>query len=195
MIDSINSSIESMRGEEAREVKDSDLPSNLQIMLSGVNNSRAIDFLFSSNLDKLLDKLMNSLESGDIEKVLQNEEQLEKIFSSLGFGEGTFKGPVSKRIIQSIQSSVDSKKFNTMTSKLKKIRLIIVNLKRQSRFLKDSELQKKYNDAVYAIEKVIKLIAKIYRNRRIISKRVFDGLSNIVNEDFIPEEVLDSIEF
>ena len=79
MIDSINTSIESMRNTEKEEIKDSDLPSNLQLMLSGVTNSRAIDFLFSTNLDKLMDKLLYMLESGEIEKILQNEEKNEYI--------------------------------------------------------------------------------------------------------------------
>ena len=88
-----------------------------------------------------------------------------------------------------------SKKFNTMTSKIQKIQLIMKNLKRQAKYLKDPELQKKYRDSVFAIEKVIKLIAKVYRNRRIISKRVIDGLANIVKEDYIPEETLETLEF
>lgn len=195
LIDSINSSIEEMRSSPKSEIKDSDLPSNLQIMLSGVTNSRAVDFLFSSNLDKLIEKLLNSLESGEIERILQNEEQLNSMFSSLGFGEGTFKGPISKRILSSIQSSIDSQKFNTMKSKLKKVQLIMRNLKRQAKYLKDPETQKKYNDAVYAIEKVVRLVAKIYRNRKIISKRVLNGLSNIVNEDHDSGETLEFLEF
>lgn len=195
MIDSINASIESMRNTEKEEIKDSDLPSNLQLMLSGVTNSRAIDFLFSTNLDKLMDKLLYMLESGEIEKILQNEEKMNTLFRSMGLGEGSFKGPVSKSILQNIQRSLDSKKFNTMTSKIQKIQLIMKNLKRQAKYLKDPELQKKYRDSVFAIEKVIKLIAKVYRNRRIISKRVIDGLANIVKEDYIPEETLETLEF
>jgi hypothetical protein len=195
MIDSINASIESMRNTEKAEIKDSDLPSNLQLMLSGVTNSRAIDFLFSSNLDKLMDKLLYMLESGEVEKILQNEERMNSLFSSMGLGEGSFKGPVSKAIIQNIQRSLDSKKFNTMKSKLRKVQLIMKNLKRQGKYLNDPELQKKYKDAVYAIERVIKLIATIYRNRRIVSRRVMDGLANIVKEDYIPEEILEKLEF
>jgi hypothetical protein len=195
VIDNINISIESMRSNEKEEIKNSDLPSNLQLMLSGVTNSKAIDFLFSANLDKLIEKLLNMLESGEIEKILQNEEKMNNLFGSVGIGRGTFKGPVSKSIIQNIQRSLDSKKFNNMKSKLRKIQLIIKNLRKQAKYLKDPELQKKYKEAVYAIEKVIKLVASIYRNRRIISKRVLDGLTNIVKEDYIPEETLEALVF
>jgi hypothetical protein len=195
VIDNINISIESMRSNEKEEIKNSDLPSNLQLMLSGVTNSKAIDFLFSANLDKLIEKLLNMLESGEIEKILQNEEKMNNLFGSVGIGRGTFKDPISKSIIQNIQRSLDSKKFNNMKSKLRKIQLIIKNLRKQAKYLKDPELQKKYKEAVYAIEKVIKLVASIYRNRRIISKRVLDGLTNIVKEDYIPEETLEALVF
>jgi hypothetical protein len=195
VIDNINTSIESMRSNEKEEIKNSDLPSNLQLMLSGVTNSKAIDFLFSANLDKLIEKLLNMLESGEIEKILQNEEKMNNLFGSVGIGRGTFKGPVSRSIIQNIQRSLDSKKFNNMKSKLRKIQLIIKNLRKQAKYLKDPELQKKYKEAVYAIEKVIKLVASIYRNRRIISKRVLDGLTNIVKEDYMPEETLEALVF
>jgi len=192
LIDDINQSIEDIRSSNV-EIKDSDLPSNLQLMLSGVSDSRAIDFLFSGNIDKLLEKLFKLIESGDIEKILGNEEQMEKVFKSMGFGEGSFKGPVSKSILSSITNSMDSRKYNMMKSNLRKVKMLLKNLNRQSKYFKDPGQKKKYKDAVHAIKKVIQVAAKIYKNRRIVSKRVFDGLSNIVTEDYMPEEKLIAI--
>jgi len=192
LIDDINNSIEDMRSSKV-EIKDSDLPSNLHLMLSGVSDSRAIDFLFSGNIDRLLEKLFKLIESGDIEKILGNEDQIEKIFSSMGFGEGSFKGPVSKAVIAGVAKSIDSKKFNNMKSNLRKAKLLLKNLNRQAKYFKEPTQKKKYKEAVYAIKQVMKMTAKIYRNRNIISKRVYSGLTNIVSEDFMPIESLTKI--
>lgn len=192
LLDDVNGSIDEMRSKKI-EVKDSELPSNLSLMIPGLSSSRAIDFLFSGNVDVLLDKLFNMVASGDIEKILQNEEKMKEVFQAFGFGEGSFEGPVSKSVIRSIQASTESAKFNKMKSNLRKAQLVIKNLERQARFLKDKEQRKKYEEAIYAIKKVLKIAAKIYKNRNLINKKVKRGLSNIVNEDIDPNERIEAI--
>jgi len=192
IMDDINDSISTIQNKKI-EIKNEDLPSNLKLILGGVSDSRAIDFLFSNNIDKLLEKLFNLISSGNIEKILDNEEEIKNIFSNIGFGEGSFEGPVSKTIISNIKASIESAKFYKVKNNMEKVLVILKNLERQSRYFKDPEQKRKYNEAVYAIKQVIKFTAKIYKNRKIITSKVFSGLNNIVREETYKEEVLEKL--
>ena len=64
------------------------------------------------------------------------------------------------------------------------------NLNKTKKSLEDPVERKKYEDAVYAIKKVIRFVGKIYRNRKIINNRVAAGLRNIVNENEINESLV-----
>jgi len=193
LLDEINQNAEEIRNKKT-EVKDSDLPSNLNIMLSGISDSKAINFLFSNNIDKLIEKLLALANSGDIDKLLSNEEAIKQFFKVLGFGEGSFEGKISKTVISSIRSSVDSAKFNKTKSSMKKAILVVKNLERAKQTLSSAEEKKKYDDTIYSIKKIFRLIAKIYKDRRVINNRVISGLSNIVNESE-SLEVLETIEY
>ena len=193
LLDEINQNAEEIRNKKT-EVKDSDLPSNLNIMLSGISDSKAINFLFSNNIDKLIEKLLALANSGDIDKLLSNEEVIKQFFKVLGFGEGSFEGKISKTVISSIRSSVDSAKFNKTKSSMKKAILVVKNLERAKQTLSSAEEKKKYDDTIYSIKKIFRLIAKIYKDRRVINNRVISGLSNIVNESE-SLEVLETIEY
>jgi len=190
--DEINNSISELK-EKKIEIKDEDLPSTMRIMLSGISNSKALDFLFSTNIDKLLEKLFASVNSGNLDKIIDNEEEIKRIFISLGFGEGSFEGPISKAVLQNIKSSVESNKFLRIKSNFKKAIFVVKSLERQQKFIKDSYLKKKHADAVYAIKNILRFISKIYKNRKIINSRVFNGLNNIVKEDYEIEEKLVSL--
>lgn len=177
----INSDAEEMRNKKI-EVKDSDLPSNLKIMLSGVEDNKALQFLFSNNIDKLIDQMLMLVATGNIEKLLGNEDAINSFFKNLGFGEGSFSGNVSKMVMKSMQNSVNSAKFAKTNSNLKKALLIMKNLERAKKGFTDKKQIKKYEDAIYAIKKVFRIVAKIYKNRKLVNNRVLRGLSNVVNE-------------
>ena len=186
LIKSIDSSIEDLKNHKADLSK---LPSNFEILVRGVSSNKAIDAIFSSKLDGVISKLLDGIQSGDVERILQNEELIENLATSI-FGEKSFKGPVSNTILNTISSTMNSVKYNTMKSALgktgigiKKVRMVMKNLKKgEGNFSKDPELLQKYRDAVYAIKKTLKFISRIYRSRKIINRKVFDGLSNVVYE-------------
>lgn len=187
LIDSINNSIEDIQKHPAKIDK---LPSNLEIMVKGVTNSKAIDFLFSNNIDNILNILFKAIENGNIEEIFNNEDKIKKLTDNI-FGNGSFEGPISRTVLNSIQSSLQSKKYNEMKSNLgkvvtvlKKKNLIIKNLKNAGKnFKNNKELMKKYNDTIYAIKRVLKLAEKVYLARKQINDNVFKGLNNIVHEE------------
>jgi hypothetical protein len=193
MINQVNSDIDHMR-KNKKEVKDSDLPSNLKIMLSGISDSKAIEFLFSHNIDKMLERLFSLFMSGDIDTILSNKDKIKELFQELGFGEGSFEGPVSKRIMMSMNASINSGNFSKLESNMRKALFVIGNLERESKNIKGKREREKYNEAVNAIKQVMRFAAAIYRNRKIINNKVIKGLQNIVKEDTTLEEKLISIE-
>jgi hypothetical protein len=182
LINEINKSADELRKKKI-EVKEKDLPSNMSLMFTGVSNSKALDFLFSSRLDTLLEKLMTLAMSGElmtnIEKFFTNEEDIKKLFDSIGFGEGTFEGPVSKTILQSIQDSMESDKYKKAKNDTQKIKTIYKNLKvKWFSFWNKPKERKKFEEAMYAIEKILKIVAQVYKNR----VKLLKGLGNIVTE-------------
>lgn len=186
LLDSINSSIEDIRSHPTKVEK---LPSNLEIMVRGVSDSKAVDFLFSSQLESILVSMFDSIQSGNIEKIIENEGIVKQATEFL-FGKGAFQGPISNRVLTSISNSMTSYKYNTIKSllgktvtQMKKMNFIIRNLERSGKSIKDKEELKKYKDAVYAIKRVLRLAAKIYHNRKILNRRVYEGVKNIVNEE------------
>jgi len=75
-------------------------------------------------------------------------------------------------------------------TKLKKIRMILKNLKNNSKIFKnDDKKYKQYLEAVYAIKQVLKFAAIIYKNRKIVNTKVFKGINNIVHEDIEIDEI------
>lgn len=188
-LDEINDTVDEIRNKKI-EVSDADLPTNLSIMLSGISNSNAINFLFSNNVDRLIQKLFDLVASGDINKILDNEETMKRMFSMLGFGEGAFEGKISRAVISTIKHSTDSMNFNRTKSSLRKVMIVMNNLNRMKKTIEDPVERKKYEDAVYAVKRVIRFVGKIYRNRKIINNRVAAGLRNIVNENEINESLV-----
>ena len=188
LITSLNSSIEDIRQHPTKVDR---IPSNFEIMVRGISSSSALDMLFSPKIDDLLNNLFKQIETGNFDKILSNQDSIEKLMNSL-FGEGSFKGPVSQSVLNSISATVQSRRYQEMKSNLgksmvalKKSNLVLKNLQKNKKQFKDKpEEYKKYKDAVYAIKQVLKFAARIYRNRKIINKKVFDGLNNIVHENF-----------
>ena len=188
LITSLNSSIEDIRQHPTKVER---IPSNFEIMVRGISSRSALDMLFSPKIDDLLNNLFKQIETGNFDKILSNQDSIEQLMNSL-FGEGSFKGPVSQSVLNSISATVQSRRYQEMKSNLgksmvalKKSNLVLKNLQKNKKQFKDKpEEYKKYKDAVYAIKQVLKFAARIYRNRKIINKKVFDGLNNIVHENF-----------
>jgi hypothetical protein len=182
LLGEVNDSIEEMRNKKIK-ITAKDLPSNIELMLPGIPAVKSLNFLFSGKLDQLLDTLFNLIISGDFEKIVKSEEDLKDFLKSTGIGTGSFEGPVSRAVITSIQSSINSAKFAKLEDKAKQAVLISKNLKKNRKNIKDKEQLKKYNEAVFAIESVVKLFAKIYKNRKFIHNKIYKGLYNVVNEN------------
>ena len=194
LIDSLNNSIKDIHDHPTKTDK---LPSNFEILVRGVTDSKAIDFLFSSGIDRLIENLFKKIESGDFSAIIENKDMLQDIMDSV-FGEGSFKGPISQAVLNNIQASVQSRRYAEMKSflgktvtTLKKVQLIMKNLEKGKKgFERNSEEYKKYSEAVYAIKQVLRFAMRVYKNRSLINKKVFDGLNNIVHEDFEYDEPL-----
>lgn len=186
LVGSLNDTIEELHNTPFKIDK---LPSNFEILVRGVSDSKALDFLFSSKLDGIIEKLFSLIGSGDFESLLSNTDAISKLMDTL-FGEGSFRGPVSQSILNNVQSTLSSGKYYKMKSclgktmtRIKKINFVLKNLERgKKNFKKDSSEYQKYIDSVYAIKQVLKLVLRILRNRQAFSLRVLDGLHNIVHE-------------
>jgi hypothetical protein len=189
IISEINNSVDKIRKTKPKKIRDEDLPSNVSLMLSGITNSKAIDFLFSQRLDVLLEKLIGLIMSGEllvnVEKFFTNEDELKKFFDSLGFGKGSFEGPISQTILGTIRKSMDSKKYSEMKGDVEKITLVYKNLKMKWwSFWNKPDLRKKYEQAMKAIEVILMTVSNVYKNRL----KIIKGLGNIVVESVDLEE-------
>lgn len=185
LVAEINRSAQSIRNKKKsiKNIDERDLPSNFSLMLSGVPGSKAFQTLFSTRLDVLMDNLMNIALSGDlmsnIEKFLSNEDELKKFLESLGFGEGSFEGPVSKTILDTVRNSIESMEYVKMDNDAKKVAFVYKKLRMKWwSFWNKPDLRKKYEQAMRAIIDILEVVAKVYRNR----ERIVKGLGNIVNE-------------
>lgn len=187
-LEDLNNSIEELQKQKNDSIDEKDIPSNFKIIMSGVSDSKALDFLFSSGLDKIVDKLFELITVGNFENLNNSLDQVNEIFEKLGLGEGSFEGPVSKTLVTNIQRSISSINFNKTKSNIKKCLLVIKNLKQQSKIIDDKEIKKKYLESVYALKRVLKLVAKIYKARKLIDEKVKRGLKNIIKEQLNTEE-------
>ena len=187
-LEDLNNSIEELQKQKNDSIDEKDIPSNFKIIMSGVSDSKALDFLFSSGLDKIVDKLFELITVGNFENLNNSLDQVNKIFEKLGLGEGSFEGPVSKTLVANIQRSISSINFNKTKSNIRKCLLVIKNLKQQSKVIDDKEIKKKYLESVYALKRVLKLVAKIYKARKLIDEKVKRGLKNIIKEQLNTEE-------
>ena len=195
LIDSINSSIEDIRNHPT---KITELPSNFEIMVRGVQDAEGIESLFSPKVDKIISSMFSSIEKMDYTKILENKDIIMRIMDGI-FGKGSFRGPVSTTVLNSIQATVMSQKYNETKkylgktlNTLRKCNLVMKNLQRQQKnFKRGTEEYEKYKEAVDAIRAVLKFTARVYRNRKIINKKVYKGIHNIIHENYEIDEALD----
>jgi hypothetical protein len=193
MLAEINKNADQIRKKKIK-VKDSDLPGNVRLMLTGLNSSKTLDFIFSSRLDVLLDKLMDLITTGElmsnVEKFFSNEDEIKKLFGSMGFGEGSFEGPVSKTILSSIKDSMENPKYLTMKSDIDKVKYVYkkLNMKWWSFWNKPVE-RKKFEKAMDAIKQILLIINQVYKNRL----KIIEGLGNIVTESVQQPIIIEKI--
>lgn len=152
------------------------------IIISGIKDDDALKFLFSPTTEHVIEKLIDNILSGDFENLVTNIDIGKKMFDTAGVGDGLFKGVIGQSIIENIQQTMNAEKFRKMKNKFLKIRMVLKNLEKQKKLIQDPVAKEKYEDAVYAIKQALKMIIKIYRNRKLINSRVINGLKNIVVE-------------
>lgn len=190
LINTIGSAIDSIKNSTSDINKNSaKLPGTIEIMMTGINGETALTSIFSPQIDKLLTKLFDLVMSGDFEKILAYEDEITAISNAI-FGEGSFKGPVSRRVLNSIQNTMTSYKYATTKSflgktmtNMKKMSLVMKNLKKEEKKIDNPEELEKYRKAVYAIKKVLKMAAKVYSARKEVNDQVLAGIKNIVHEE------------
>ena len=113
----------------------------------------------------------------------------------MGIGTGFFNGRIGGRVVETIKNSVNSVKFQKTSSKIKKVLLILKNLKRNIKTYNDPIERQKYEEALYAIKSVISVIATIYKNRKKINGKVVKGLNNIIFEETDETIKIDKVTF
>lgn len=178
---SINKSITTMQKGKPTKVQ---IPSNFQIMLSGVTDQIGLTTLFSPKVDAIVGKLFDSIFNGRTNAVESAANNLDNIMDTIGINsEKSFEGPISKTVVDSITNSVNSEKFNSTKSKIRKCLIILKDLERKRSDFEDDASKKKYSDSVYAVKQTLKIVAKILKQRSLITERLKRGLANIVNED------------
>jgi len=178
LISSINKEIDEIKDNPT---KTKELPSTFKILLSGISSQGGINTLFSPEIDKILENFVDLFISGKIDTLLLNEEKLKEIFETIGIGEGSFEGPISKTVIASIQNSMQSFKYLKMKSKLRKMMLVFKELKQKAKNF-HGEDRKKYDEAVYSCKQLLRIIQKVYKNRKLVNERMKKGLSYLLKE-------------
>lgn len=186
LIDSLNSSLDSIN---KYDVKPSDkLPSDFEILMSGINGQSGRNYLFSPTIDKLISNIFELIVNGDYSTIIKYQDTIKKI-SDYIFGKGSFQGPISTKILNSIQNTRTSMKYNTMKQYLgktlgtyKKIRMIEKNLEHDGKSLPKDQ-KEKYDEAMYAIKQLLKVAARIYKSRKLVNKKVYNGVHNIIHEE------------
>lgn len=196
-IDDINDSVNSLEKSDLKKISPKDLPSNMSFLLQGIGDSpNSLNFLFSNNLDKVIDKFFNMAMDGEFDSLIKGLDKLATMSNKAGIGSNTvFEGPIGSGIIKNIQSTVNSVKFQKMKifKMTRQLSLVVRNLKKESKKIKDPVMKKKNEDAIYAIQKLIKVAAIVYRNRKIVDDRLKVGIKNIVTEDHEHIERLERI--
>ena len=181
--------------EDVKVYEPKDVPEEIKISVEGVSSINGINFLYSSGVSNLLEKLFSLIAKGDFTKISEMTDKINPIMDKYKFGEGKYTGKISKAIITSIKNSLNSEKFNKSKSDLRKGLIVLKNLNKKAKeFSGDKELQKKFNDAVYAIKKIVIFANKIIKNRKIINKKVVSGFKSLITEDNEYDERLEKIE-
>lgn len=193
-IDSINNSIDVMRSneKELKSVSADELPSDFKLMMTGSNISpHILNLLFDTKLDKVIDIVLNKFLSGDFDTINRYIQSIGEMFGRFTGGTNLFKGPIFEKIMGTINACLNSQKFANTKVKIRKAMLLIKELKNRAKEFVEPKMQEKYMQAVYAIKEVMRFIAKIYNNRKIITNKVLKGLNFAIHEEMCIDEDLD----
>lgn len=175
--------------------KQNKTPEFISTQIDGIPSIKAIDFLFSPQIDKVIDTLLDVCINGKFDAMLDGLSRFVKTFDGMGIGTGFFNGRIGGRVVETIKNSVNSVKFQKTSSKIKKVLLILKNLKRNIKTYNDPIERQKYEEALYAIKSVISVIATIYKNRKKINGKVVKGLNNIIFEETDETIKIDKVTF
>ena len=175
--------------------KQNKTPEFISTQIDGIPSIKAIDFLFSPQIDKVIDTLLDVCINGKFDAMLDGLSRFVKTFDGMGIGTGFFIGRIGGRVVETIKNSVNSVKFKKTSSKIKKVLLILKNLKRNIKTYNDPIERQKYEEALYAIKSVISVIATIYKNRKKINGKVVKGLNNIIFEETDETIKIDKVTF
>lgn len=179
----LNKSMDEIENSDIYKFDSNDLPLGLRIGMSGISSQSALNFLFSEDLNKLLDRFIDMIENGEIEKFLTDEDKLRRMFNSFGFGEGKFQGELSNMLVSNIKKTVSSNKFKKTKLGMAKLIKLTRSLKKQSKTITDPEKRKKFDDMIYAVTQMVKIIHNVWTNRKMVNDRVVKGLKNFITED------------
>jgi len=193
-LDSINNSIEQIRSNKVDfdNIDKNDLPSDFKLMMGNTaGNSKILQFIFDSRLDKVIDNLLDKILMGDFSDIDKYSDTIKKVFNMVGIGEDAFSGQISQTLLMNITNSVNSINFMKTKTKIQKCMLVLKNLKRQAKDIENKQLKSKYLEAVYAFKQTLKFISKVYKDRRIITNRVRKGLNIAIHESIDLDEELE----
>lgn len=179
----LNKNMDEIENSDIYKFDSNDLPLGLRIGMSGISSQSALNFLFSEDLNKLLDRFIDMIENGEIEKFLTDEDKLRRMFNSFGFGEGKFQGELSNMLVSNIKKTVSSNKFKKTKLGMAKLIKLTRSLKKQSKTITDPEKRKKFDDMIYAVTQMVKIIHNVWTNRKMVNDRVVKGLKNFITED------------
>lgn len=188
LIRELNNTVDDIRSQPIPEK--STIGSTLDLLIDGIPDVGALTTLFSSKLDDIMHTIFRYLESGDVEKAITAINRLVELLGKIGIGRGSFSGPISKTVINTIIDTVRSPKYSIIKSSIskslttyKRMNYILKELKKKTKTFATRDERIKYKDAIYALKRALKICIKIYKNRKLITNRLIRGLKNIVNED------------
>lgn len=160
-------------------------PSNLSLMLQGVENNKALDFLFSSGLDHLIDKMMNIyFQAESIDAIINNKELIDSIAKKTGlYSKNKTKALITNKLYNALKEATSSEKFLKARTIMRKISLIIKKMKKEKKTITDKETRKKYEEVLDSFIKFFIFVAKIYKNRYLINEKVRNDISYVFSEN------------
>lgn len=156
---------------------------NQVMSFAGLNDVKGLNLLYSPVIDKAIDNVLDMFITGNFDSVLSKLDSISNVLANGGVGEGLFTGEISQRIIASIKNSMQSYKFNKTGSKIKKALIVLKNLKAQAKQIVNPETRKKFEDAMYALNAILKTLKSLYKNRKFVNDRLISGIHNLVKED------------
>ena len=156
---------------------------NQVMSFAGLSDAKGLNLLFSPVIDKAIDNVLDMFITGNFDSVLSKLDNISNVLANGGVGEGLFTGEISQRIISSIKNSMQSYKFNKTGSKIKKALIVLKNLKAQAKQIVNPETRKKFEDAMYALNAILKTLKSLYKNRKFVNDRLISGIHNLVKED------------